>query len=223
MKASAVACVLLALVCATARPAPAHADPLDGHALLATVAADLQAYWTATLATRVLSYQGPRGIVTYRSRIDTPCGRATMHNAGYCQTDDTIYMDATWIDPLLATNDYTPVAILAHEWGHEVQNELGDYDRSSEHPYLRALELQADCYAGLFLRSEHNGNRLDDTAVADARHFFLSAGDPSPKTRSHGTGPQRLGWFNAGYRTDSLDVCADVFRHEHAMPRIPDQ
>ena len=48
-------------------------------------------------------------------------------------------------------------------------------------------------------------------------------GDPSAETRSHGTGPQRLRWFNAGYRTASLDVCADLFRKEDAMPRIPDQ
>src|SRR5262249_10657929 len=223
MKAFTAIVCLLAFVCATTRTAPAHADPPAGPALIATAAADLQAYWTATPATRGLSYQGPAGIVSYASRIDTPCGRATMHNARYCQTDDTIYLDATWIDPLLANDDDTPVAILAHEWGHEVQNELGDYDRSSEHPYLRALELQADCYAGLFLRSEHDQDRLDDTAATDARRFLLTAGDPSPKTQSHGTGPQRLRWFNTGYRTASLDTCADVFRKEHALPRIPDQ
>ena len=221
MKTAAAIVVLLAFGCATTRTTPAQADPVDGRALIATVAADLTSYWSTTLASSVPSYQGPRATVYYSSRIDTACGPTAMRNAGYCPADDAVYLDETWIDPLLATGDYTPIAILAHEWGHEVQNQLGDDDRSSEHAYLRALELQADCYAGMFLRSEMDGGRLDPAAAADARRFFVAAGDPSPKTRSHGTGPQRLAWFNAGYRSATLDVCASVFRKEHAMPRIP--
>lgn len=221
MKAPAVIVVLLAFVCAATRTAPAHADSVDPHALITSVAADLTAYWTTTLGPRVPSYAGPRDIAYYSTRIDTPCGRATMRNARYCPTDDVIFLDETWIDPLLAAGDYTPIAILAHEWGHEVQNELGDLERSEEHAYLRALELQADCYAGLFLRSEIDGNRLDASSVNEARAFFVAAGDPSPKMRSHGTGPQRLAWLNAGYRSGSLDTCASVFKKEHALPRMP--
>jgi hypothetical protein len=110
-----------------------------------------------------------------------------------------------------------------HEWGHEVQDELGTLDRTSERPYLRALELQADCFAGLFTRSQRDAGRIDAPAVDDARSFFASAGDPSPKTRSHGTGPQRVAWFNAGYRSDDLAVCDAVFKKEHALPRLPPQ
>jgi uncharacterized protein len=89
--------------------------------------------------------------------------------------------------------------------GQEVQNELGTLDRSSERAYLRAIELQADCFAGLFLRSEQEGGRIDAAAVADARRFFKAAGDPSPKMRSHGTGPQRVAWFDAGYGSADYD------------------
>jgi predicted metalloprotease len=223
MKASVAIVAVLAFVCTTTRTAHADADPVAGRAIIVAVSIDLQSYWTATLTKRLQSYAGPRGIAYYSTRIETPCGRATMRNARYCPTDNQIYLDETWINPLLAVGDSTPVAILAHEWGHEVQSELGDYDRSSERPYLRALELQADCYAGLFLRSEEDTNRLDASSVADARKFFFSAGDPSPKMRSHGTGPQRLAWFNAGYRSGDLDVCASVFKKEHAMPRIPSE
>ena len=146
-----------------------------------------------------------------------------MRNARFCPGDDTIYLDETWVDELLAADDYTPVALLAHEWGHEVQNELDTLERSSEHAYLRALELQADCFAGLFTRSQLDNGRIGTAAVAEARSFFFSVGDPSPKMRSHGTGPQRVRWFNAGYRSGSFDVCESVIRKEHAMPRIPDQ
>ena len=122
---------------------------------------------------------------------------------------------------MLATGNDTPIAILAHEWGHQVQNRLGDLDRSSEHAYLRALELQADCFAGLFTRSQLDNGRIGAVAVGEARRFFYSVGDPSPKNRSHGTGPQRVAWFNAGYRTGDFDVCESVFRKEHALPRVP--
>ena len=134
-------------------------------------------------------------IVYYQSPIETPCGPSTMRNARFCPSDDTIYLDQTWVDELLAADDYTAVALLAHEWGHEVQNELDTLERSSERPYLRALELQADCFAGLFTRSQLDNGRIGTAAVAEARSFFFSVGDPSSKMRSHGTGPQRVGWF----------------------------
>ena len=223
MKAPAVVTVLLALTCATAHTAPAHPVGDDPQTRIAGLAADLTSYWQTTLASRVPAYQGVRAIVYYQDPIETPCGPVTMRNARYCPGDDTIYLDQTWLDELLAVGDDTAVAVLAHEWGHEVQNELGTLERSSEHPYLRALELQADCYAGLFVRSQQDAGRNNPSTVADARRFFFSAGDPSPKTRNHGTGPQRLRWFNAGYRSANLDTCQQVIRKEHAIPRIPDQ
>jgi len=217
MKAPAIISVLLVLVCANARTA--IADPATD---IPQVAAELSDYWRATLGSRVPSYQGPRAIVYYDSPIVTPCGQSTMRNARFCPGDDTIYLDETWVNGLLAVDDYTPVAILAHEWGHEVQNELGTLERSSEHAYLRALELQADCMAGLFTRSQLDNGRIGVVAVAQARRFFFSVGDPNPKMRSHGTGTQRVGWFNAGYGSGSFSVCEMVIRREHAMPRIPD-
>jgi uncharacterized protein len=218
MKAAAIISVLLVLVCATARTA--NAGPGTD---IPRVTAELTDYWQATLGARVQSYEGPHTIVYYQSPIETPCGPSTMHNARFCPGDDTIYLDETWVDELLAADDYTPVAIIAHEWGHEVQNELGTLDRSSEHAYLRALELQADCFAGLFVRSQLDNGRIGSVAVAAARRFFFSVGDPSPKTRSHGTGAQRVRWFNTAYRSGSFDVCESVIRKEHAMPRIPEE
>ena len=223
MKAPAVISVLLVLVCATARTATADTNTAGPGTDIPRVTAELSDYWRATLGSRVQSYQGPRAIVYYQAPIETPCGASTMQNARFCPGDATIYLDETWVNGLLAVNDYTPIAILAHEWGHEVQNELGTLERSSEHAYLRALELQADCFAGLFTRFQFDNGRIGSVAVGQARRFFLSVGDPSPKTRSHGTGPQRVGWFNAGYRTGSYAVCENVIRKEHAMPRIPDE
>jgi predicted metalloprotease len=224
MKAYVLISVLLVLVCATARTATAgHATADDTRTIIAAVTADLSDYWRTTLGSRVLSYEGPRGIVFYRRPIDTPCGPTTMRNARYCPGDRTVYLDENWLDELLAGDDYTPIAILAHEWGHEVQDELGTLDRTSEHAYLRAIELQADCFAGLFTRSQQDAGRIDPSAIRQARTFFFSAGDASPKTRSHGTGPQRVAWFNAGYQSGDRTVCDSIFQKEHAVPRIPEE
>ena len=223
MKAPAIISVLLLLVCATARTATADTNPASPGLDIPRVVADLNDFWRATLGNLVPSYQGPRAIVYYQAPSETPCGPSTMRNARFCPVDDSIYLDETWVNGLLAVNDYTPIAIVAHEWGHEVQNELGTLERSSERPYLRALELQADCFAGLFTRSQFDNGRIGSVVVAQTRRFFFSVGDPSPNVRSHGTGPQRVAWFNAGYRSGSLDVCESVIRKEHAVPRIPDE
>lgn len=241
MKTSAVISVLLVLVCAAARthdssnmrgfaaeatPAAvaattAHADDEDARGVIARAAADLAPYWRATLGVRVDSYRGPSGIAYYRSRIDTACGVTCMENARYCAEDDTIYLDETWIDGFLAADDFGAIAILAHEWGHEVQDELGTAEVSSERRYVRALELQADCFAGLFTRSLQDNGSLGAGAVSDARRFFASAGDPNPKVRSHGTGKQRVAWFDAGFNSGALEVCESAFKKERAVPRIP--
>jgi predicted metalloprotease len=240
MKAHAVISVLLVLVCAAAptHKAPnarsfaaaatsaaaattAHANGESTRGVVASVAAELESYWHTTLEARVASYRGPSGIVYYQSRIETACGVTYMQNAQYCPNDDTIYLDETWIDGFFAGGDLGAIAILAHEWGHEVQDERGAMDASSERRYVRALELQADCFAGLFIRSMQDDGKLAVRAASDARRFFASAGDPSPKTRSHGTGKERVAWFNAGYAASDLAVCDSVFQKEHALPRVP--
>jgi predicted metalloprotease len=146
-----------------------------------------------------------------------------MQNAQYCPNDGTIYLDETWMDGFLGADDFGAIAILAHEWGHEVQDELGAMDASSERRYVRALELQADCFAGLSTRSLQDEGELGAQALDDARRFFVSAGDPSPKTRSHGTGKERVAWFNAGYSASALAVCESVFQKERAVPRVPSE
>ena len=116
MKALAIISVLLVLVCATARTArrPRTAGPGTD---IPAVAAELSDYWQATLGTRVPSYQGPHAIVYYQSPIDTPCGPSTMRNARFCPSDDTIYLDETWMNELLAVDDYTPVALARPRMG----------------------------------------------------------------------------------------------------------
>src|SRR5205085_10153169 len=84
------------------------------------LAGELGDYWRAALGSRVQSYHGPRAIFYYDNPTVTPCGPTAVQNAPFCPGDDTIYLDETWVNGLLAIDDYTPVAILAHEWGHEV-------------------------------------------------------------------------------------------------------
>ena len=138
MKASAVALVLLALICATAPPA--QSDPVDPHTLVASLAADLTQYWRTTLGAQVPSYQGPQAIVYYSQPIQTPCGPSTIHHARYCPGDGVIYLDETWIDELLAAGDYTPIAILAHEWPSTEAASTPTYARSNSRP-----TVSSDC------------------------------------------------------------------------------
>lgn len=177
----------------------------------------------------------PPKLVLFRTATESSCGIATSDvGPHYCPLDQTIYLDETFFDEL--TNrfgakggDVAEAYVIAHEVGHHAQNQLGIMDevnnsveRNSEgsNELSVRLELQADCFAGLWAYSIRNLNvfmpgeineALDAaSAVGDDRIQKKIQGSINPETWTHGSSEQRVSWFNRGFEKGSLDSC-DTF------------
>ena len=164
----------------------------------------LTSYWQQYAAPAVVEYSGTR---------ETACGTPDEPNAFYCRLDKTIYVDDALVRKL---KRYAAVAVLAHEWGHAVQDQTGTLAWALDHRYYLGKELEADCYAGTFTRWAAKRKLLKTGDVAQARRMLDAFGDfPFLYDRfspgAHGTAPQRTAWFNRGYKGGSPTVCDAVF------------
>jgi predicted metalloprotease len=157
----------------------------------------------------------------------------------YCPGDQTIYLDTTFFDEVLEkqlggpSGAFVEPYVLAHEYGHHIQNLLGTMGevKTQQGPKSDAvrLELQADCYAGMWAKAatttqDEDGNVLISelteqdiqeavgaaTAVGDDRIQAASGGDVDPEQWTHGSARSRVAWFLTGYREGTLESC-DTF------------
>ena len=180
-------------------------------------------------------YRAPM-LVLFADRVGTRCGTATSAvGPFYCPPDATVYIDLGFMEQLQrsigATGDYARSYILAHEVGHHLQAlfgteprvrraQQGDPGRANE--LSVALELQADCYAGVWGRLANDGGNVVITeqefrdamdaaaGVGDDRIQRQSTGSVDPETWTHGSAAQRQEWFATGFRTGDLRRC-DTF------------
>jgi predicted metalloprotease len=194
-------------------------------------------YWDGTLGG---DFRPEEGLVTFSGSVDTGCGAATSDvGPFYCPPDQTIYLDTTFFEDVLQqqldgpAGDFVEPYVLAHEYGHHIQNLLGTMGKvkTQQGPTSDAvrLELQADCYAGMWAgqataTDDGNGEALitdlsqDDIAqavaaaksVGDDRIQDKTTGRVNPKEWTHGSAEQRVRWFMTGYEQNSLDAC-DTF------------
>ncbi|MFT4029059.1 MAG: neutral zinc metallopeptidase [Protaetiibacter sp.] len=202
---------------------------------MAGAAAYLDDYWAGQFESGYRSTQ----IVLFTDSTDTGCGGATSAvGPFYCPPDETIYLDTAFFDELKEQfgSSGGPAAqlyVVAHEWGHHIQNITGrmdGLDTSETGPASDGvrLELQADCYAGAALgaaeqTTDENGvpylDPLSDAEWADALSAASAVGDDhiqeqtqgqvTPETWTHGSSEQRQKWFNAG-RSGGWQSC-DTF------------
>ena len=183
----------------------------------------------------IKGYQPPRAVVLYDDMTPTSCGagQAAM-GPFYCPNDRNVYLDLAFWNELEtrfgAKGDFARAYVIAHEIGHNVQNQTGSLDRSqrlgshgANSGSVRA-ELQADCYAGVW--AAHAGEvsngaikiNADDiasglsaaSAVGDDRLQAQSGGRVAPDTFTHGTSAQRMRWFKRGQTSGDPDQC-DTF------------
>ena len=217
----------------------ADADARTDCRILGTVNS-LNAFWPAYLAQYNRQYPQPETVI-FEGGTNTGCGSATSAvGPFYCPADQTAYFDPGFFQELVDRfgSSGGPLAqeyVVAHEFGHHVQNLLGNLDRAQQDPQgpesgAVRVELQADCYAGLWTRyatttpDPNTGQPfleplkeqdLKDAlsaaaAVGDDRIQQAATGRVSPEAWTHGSSEQRQKWFYQGYSTGDINQC-DTF------------
>jgi len=198
-------------------------------------------YWSETLPAQSDTRFTAAQLRTFSGGVSTGgCGSASSAvGPFYCPADSTIYLDSTFFAEVLErqlggpSGAFVEPYVLAHEYGHHIQNLLGTMGRvrTQQGPQSDAvrLELQADCYAGMWTRSatsteDADGNVLISEltradiqdaidaarAVGDDRIQQSSGGRVNPDQWTHGSAQQRMDWFRTGYESGTLAAC-DTF------------
>ena len=178
----------------------------------------------------------------FKGQVNTACGPATADvGPFYCPGDKTVYIDTDFFQVLVDQfgSSGGPLAqeyVVAHEYGHHVQDLLGDIGRAQQGPQGAEgnsvrTELQADCYAGVWAHyaaiTKQQGTDvtflepLSDKDIADALSAAQSVGDDriqkaatgriNPESWTHGSAEQRQHWFTVGYQTGDPNKC-DTYR-----------
>lgn len=179
-------------------------------------------------------YQQPK-LVMYRNRISTGCGTGqSIMGPFYCPADSKVYIDLSFYDDMKhklgADGDFAQGYVIAHEVGHHVQKLLGteakvrqlqqNASQTEANALSVRLELQADCYAGVWGHSMQQQGVLEAgdleealnaaTAIGDDRLQKRSQGVVTPDTFTHGTSAQRYNWFKRGMDSGNPAQC-DTF------------
>jgi predicted metalloprotease len=183
---------------------------------------DAQGTWSRIFAQAGQTYP-PATLALFRDSIRSGCGVAqSAMGPFYCPRDQKVYIDLVFYEELQsrfgAPGDFAQAYVIAHEIGHHVQNVLGIADQargSNEASIL--LELQADCFAGIYGHSTARRNILDAgdveeglgaaAAVGDDRIQRRSGGWVNPETWTHGSAEQRAFWFRRGLETGDFESC----------------
>ena len=193
---------------------------------------DAQAMWA-----KILPQQGARyhdaGLVLFRDATDTGCGTGqTAMGPFYCSLDEKVYIDLAFYQELKdkfgAAGDFAQAYVIAHELGHHVQHLLGTDTRmrravqggASQNAESVKLELQADCYAGVWGHSTQQRKVLQAGDVEEGLTAAASVGDDRIQKRTtghvntdsftHGSSAQRASWFKRGFDSGDPKNC-DTF------------
>jgi uncharacterized protein len=205
------------------------ANPNDPSAIFVSkVLATTEDAWTEQLGKYNATYQEPQ-LVLFRGAVASACGNATAAvGPFYCPPDKRAYLDLDFFDTmekqLGATGDFAQAYVVAHEIGHHVQNLAGTSDNISRKTGATSdavrLELQADCYAGVWGAYAQKKGILEIGDVDEAMRAAQAIGDDTlqrkgrgrvtPETFSHGTSAQRARWFRRGLESGDMHSC-DTF------------
>ena len=202
--------------------------------LVSFVLDDAQASWRQVSSEMGTPYRDAK-LVLFRDAVQSACGFAEAATGPfYCPADEKVYIDLGFYEELQqrfgAPGDFAQAYVLAHEIGHHVQNLLGTEAQVREARTRRAdlanelsvrLELQADCYAGVWGHSAAQRQKLESgdveeglaaaAAVGDDRLQRMGGGRVVPESFTHGSSAQRQEWFQRGFEGGRPDAC-DTFK-----------
>ncbi|MBV8783618.1 MAG: zinc metallopeptidase [Gammaproteobacteria bacterium] len=203
---------------------------------IAAVLGETEDTWGTIFQSQGMQYQPPK-LVLYRDQMPTACGTGSAA-AGpfYCPLDRKVYLDLAFFNQLAdefqAPGQFAQAYVLAHEVGHHVQNLLGIAGRvraaqerasgSGANQLSVRLELQADCFAGVWARhADQTKHILEQGDVESALRAAAAVGDDTlqkrtrgyvvPDSFTHGTSAERTGWFQRGLNNGTIAGC-DTFR-----------
>ncbi|MDI1239760.1 MAG: zinc metallopeptidase [Polaromonas sp.] len=216
---------------------PAQRPPADDRmaSFVSTVLADTEDVWKVVFTQGGSTYQEPR-LVLFRGATATACGQGqAAMGPFYCPADQKVYIDLGFYETLQkklgAPGDFAQAYVIAHEVGHHVQNQLGitgkmdqmrgRVSKTEYNAMSVRLELQADCFAGLWAHHAQRARAiLEQGDVEEAMNAAAKIGDDAlqsgrggaivPESFTHGSSAQRARWFNNGLQQGNVKAC-DTF------------
>ena len=212
----------------TEEPYTETAQEAEMREFVGVVLAETETAWSEQFAAMRGDYRRPT-LVLFRDAVQSACGTAeSAMGPFYCPPDERVFIDMTFFNDmatqLRAGGDFAYAYVIAHEVGHHVQNLLGISGRVQElrqrvseveaNQLSVRLELQADCFAGLWGNSANKAGILEAGDVEEALGAAAAIGDDRlqrnagrsvvPDSFTHGTSEQRVRWFRKGYETGDL-------------------
>lgn len=221
----------------TAAGAPPSSASVSRERFLTAVFTDAERLWEREFDAAGQTYR-PARLTIFRQEVDTACG---TQDAGvgpfYCPASKGVYLDPTFFTALSARvgvrlGDFAQAYVVAHEVGHHVQFLLGiipataaadQADPAGESARSVRVELQADCFAGVWMHSAYQRGDLSDADLADALRAAAVVGDDfqqrkatgtvRPEAFTHGTSAQRQHWLRTGF-VEGRPAACDTFSND---------
>jgi predicted metalloprotease len=187
--------------------------------------------WSEIFQRSGARYRQPK-LVLFTDGVRSACGvNGSSTGPFYCPGDEKLYLDTSFFNELKtefkAPGDFAAAYVIAHEVGHHVQNLLGTMDKVAQaqarggnvqaNQYSVRLELQADCYAGIWAKYAEGRGLLETGDIEEAMRAAAAVGDDQvqkraqgyvvPESFTHGSARERMTWFSQGFKTGDLRQC----------------
>jgi predicted metalloprotease len=213
---------------------PTSAADDEMKAFVATVLAETEDTWSGIFKAGGRNYEAPR-LVLFSGSFPSACGQASAATGPfYCPTDQKVYLDMAFFDEMAnrfgASGDFADAYVVAHEVGHHVQNLIGVLPKSNRARQTMSesdanamsvrVELQADCFAGIWGKFTDQKGILEKGDLDEALNAAHQIGDDAlqkqaqgyvvPDSFTHGTSAQRAKWFRRGFESGKMSAC-DTF------------
>ncbi len=203
----------------------------DNSEFASAVLASTEDVWNEIFRENGLRYREPK-LVLFTGQVSSACGYASSAMGPfYCPGDEKLYLDFAFFSELQrefkAPGDFAQAYVIAHEVGHHVQNRLGTMDKvtraqrssgkSRANQLSVRLELQADCFAGIWAAEANRKGLVEAGDAEEAIRAAAAVGDDMiqkrtrgyvvPESFTHGSARERVQWFTRGFRTGDVKQC----------------